>query len=109
MSMLKVCFNWKVAVGLAALGVGIYLLATNLASAALPILVLAICPISMLLMMLAMNRGEDGRRRESRGIGNGLMPEEQHARLREQQATLADRIRALEQEEPQPTKNGKER
>ncbi len=101
MNMMKMCLNWKVLAGLAALGVGIYLVAPELASAALPYLVLAICPISMLLMM-AMNRGEDGQRRESRGIGNGLMPEEQHA-------SLADRIRALEHEEPQPTKNGKER
>lgn len=50
MNMLKMCLNWKVVVGLAALGAGIYLAVPELASAALPILVLAICPISMLKM-----------------------------------------------------------
>ncbi len=50
MNMLKMCLNWKVLVGIAAVGVGIYLVAPELA-AALPYLVLAICPISVILMI----------------------------------------------------------
>jgi hypothetical protein len=80
-------------------GVGVCLFAPELASAALPYLVLAICPISMLLMLLAMQGSRDGGQWESPGIADGLTREERHARLREQQAAQADRIRALEQDE----------
>lgn len=48
------CWNWKVIGVLAALGVGIYLVAPGVAAAAVPLLVLAVCPLSMLLMMRAM-------------------------------------------------------
>jgi hypothetical protein len=50
MKMLKMCLNWKVLAGLAAAGAGMYFLAPELALAALPILVLAVCPLSMMLM-----------------------------------------------------------
>ncbi len=48
------CLNWKVIAALAAVGVGIYLVAPGVAAAAVPLLVLALCPLSMLLMMRAM-------------------------------------------------------
>ncbi len=48
------CFNWKVIAALAAVGLGIYALAPGAATAALPVLVVAACPLSMLLMMRAM-------------------------------------------------------
>ncbi|MBW3556529.1 MAG: DUF2933 domain-containing protein [Actinobacteria bacterium] len=48
------CFNWKVIAALAAIGLGLYALAPGAATAALPLLVLAACPLSMLLMMRAM-------------------------------------------------------
>ena len=48
------CLNWKVIAALAAVGVGVYALAPGLAVAAVPLLVLAVCPLSMLLMMRAM-------------------------------------------------------
>lgn len=110
MNMLKMCLDRKVVVGLAALGVGIYLVAPDVASAALPYLVLAICPISMLLMMVAMNHGEgDGKRRASPEVGDGLTREEQIARLREHEAALADQIRALERNEQPAPRNDDER
>ena len=109
MQMLKHCLNWKVIAALAVLGVGIYLVAPNLA-AALPILLLAICPISMLLMMKGMQgmqgTGADGEDRAS--AGSGPTREEELARLRTQQADLNDRIGVLEQGEPQATRNGRE-
>ena len=52
--MLKMCLNPKVIAALAAVGVGVYLLAPNLVTAALPLLILAVCPLSMLLMGRAM-------------------------------------------------------
>lgn len=51
---MKMCLNWKVVGGLAAAGIGLFLVAPNMAAAALPFLVLAACPLSMLLMMGAM-------------------------------------------------------
>lgn len=111
MQMLKHCLNWKVIAALAVLGVGIYLVAPNLVTAALPILLLAICPISMLLMMKGMQGmqrtgGADGKDRAS--AGSGPTREEELARLRTQQADLNDRIGVLEQGEPQATRNGRE-
>jgi hypothetical protein len=89
MKMLKMCLNWKVLAGLAVAGVGMYFLASELALAALPILVLAVCPISMMLMMWSMRGTED---KES-----GLTSDERLARLREQQTALDEKIDALEQ------------
>ncbi len=89
-------------------GVGgrIYLVAPELASAALPILVLAVCAISMILMMPAMQGGQEGGRRASREVdAPGRAREEQVARLRGQAAALAERIDALEHEEPQPDRS----
>lgn len=52
--MLKMCMNWKVLAGLAAVGAGIWVFAPNLIGAALPLLFLAACPLSMLFMMKGM-------------------------------------------------------
>jgi len=56
-NILRACFDWRVLSGLAALGVAVYLVAPSLIAAAIPILLLAACPLSMLLMMKAM-RGQ---------------------------------------------------
>jgi hypothetical protein len=98
MQMLKMCLNWKVIAGLAVVGVGIYFVAPNLA-AALPILLLAICPLSMALMMWGMQGDQGAEGQTSQEADAGLTREEQIARLRTRQADLADRIGELEQEE----------
>jgi hypothetical protein len=54
MNILRACLDWRVLTGLAALGIGIYLVAPSLMVAAIPILLVAACPLSMLLMMRAM-------------------------------------------------------
>lgn len=51
---MKMCLNWKVVAGLAAVGIGVALLVPNALAAALPLLVLAACPLSMIVMMGAM-------------------------------------------------------
>lgn len=48
------CFNWKVLAALAAAGALLFLLAPGFALAALPLLLLAVCPLSMLLMAFVM-------------------------------------------------------
>lgn len=93
MRMLKMCLNWKALAGLAVLGVGIYAIAPNLA-AALPILLLAICPLSMMFMMKSM--GETQERQTPGEADGGLTREERLARPRTEQAELAEQIDALE-------------
>ncbi|MDP9072021.1 MAG: DUF2933 domain-containing protein [Actinomycetota bacterium] len=56
------CLNWKVMAALAAAGVGPYALVPGLAAAA-PLLVMAACPVSMLLMMRAMGSLGSGKTR----------------------------------------------
>lgn len=95
MKALKMCLNWKVIVGLAVIGAGLFAFAPGIAAAALPLLVLAICPLSMLLMMGAMNGMNKG------GASAGGLPlerGEQLAQLRAQQQNLAEKIADLETE-----------
>lgn len=51
------CINWKVVAGLAAVGLAIYILVPNVIAAALPLLLVLACPLSMLLMGRAMMGG----------------------------------------------------
>lgn len=54
---MKMCFNWKVAAGLTAAGVAVFAFAPNLIGSALPVLIIAACPLSMVVMMRAMSGG----------------------------------------------------
>src|SRR5260221_13876157 len=54
MRLFGLCLNWKVIAGLAIVALGVWVLAPQLLAAALPVLILAACPLSMLLMMRAM-------------------------------------------------------
>jgi len=54
---MKMCFNWKVAAGLTAAGVAVFAFAPSLIGAALPVLFIAACPLSMVVMMRALSRG----------------------------------------------------
>ncbi len=52
------CINRKVIAGLVAAGVIMYLVVPGAIGAALPLLILAICPLSMIVMMRAMSGGK---------------------------------------------------
>ncbi len=109
MKMLKMCLNWKVLAGLAAVGAGIYLVAPDLVVAAIPLLLLAACPISMVLMMWSMQRMQGhGEQTLQEEPNPGVTREEGIARLRAQRAALADQIGALEQEGADPAENERE-
>ena len=54
MNALKLCLNWKVVASLAIVGLGVAVLAPGAVAAAVPLLVLAACPLSMIVMMGAM-------------------------------------------------------
>lgn len=92
MRMLRMCLNWKVLAGLAVVGGGIYAVAPGLAAAALPILLLAICPLSMLFMMKAMQKDESN---------NGPQ-----SLVTSDDPTREERINALEQDESRSRANG---
>ena len=47
MKMLEACLNWKVLASLGVAGVAIYLVAPRLVATALPLVLLAACPLSM--------------------------------------------------------------
>lgn len=48
--MLRMCLNWKVIAGLALVGLSLWAVAPNLLIGALPILLIAVCPLSMMFM-----------------------------------------------------------
>lgn len=81
------CLNWKVLGVLGAIGVAVYVLAPGVAAAAVPLLVLAVCPLSMLVMMRAM-----GSTRRCEPAAGGTDASDELARLRaEVEALRAER------------------
>lgn len=107
MKMRGMCFNWKVLAGLAAVGIGIWAVAPNLAGAALPLLLLAACPLSMLFMARGMQGGQCSTSTQPRQTGQPagvrLTREEQLAELKAQlviaqtqQVAIAREIAELE-------------
>ncbi len=79
--LLGMCLDRRVLGGLAVVGVGIWLYAPQLVGAALPVLVVLICPLSMLVMAWTM-RGSMGTPASS------VSPAERLAELERQQARL---------------------
>lgn len=55
------CLHWKIIAAVVAIGIGVYALAPGVAAGAVPLLVLAVCPLSMLLMIRAMGSMEVAR------------------------------------------------
>lgn len=55
MKLFGMCINWKVVAGLMVVAAGLFVLVSpGMARAALPYLLSAVCPLSMLLMMKSM-------------------------------------------------------
>lgn len=52
------CFNKRVLIGLGVVALGVFAVSPRLLGAVAPLLILAACPLSMVFMMRAMNRGE---------------------------------------------------
>ena len=72
--MLRACLNWKVIGGLAVVGLGIWFVAPNLLVAALPVLLIAVCPLSMVLMMRGMQGEHHGSQSGNDGTGMRVAP-----------------------------------
>ena len=58
-SVLGMCFDWRVLLSLGVVGLGIWTVAPQVIGAALPLLLVAACPLSMLVMAWMM-RGSMG-------------------------------------------------
>lgn len=55
MKLFEMCVNWKVVAGLMVVAAGLFVLVSpGMARAALPYLLSAVCPLSMLVMMKSM-------------------------------------------------------
>lgn len=96
MKLFGTCINWKVLVGVGIVAASLFVIVPKVAGAALPFLILAICPLSMLLMAggVAMKgRGESSDGREA-----------SLAELKTRQRELATQIAALETGTSQPTR-----
>ena len=61
------CFNRKMLIGLGVVALGVLVLAPGAFGAALPVLVLLACPLSMLFMMRGMGRGSGADERRTTG------------------------------------------
>ncbi|MDA8201237.1 MAG: DUF2933 domain-containing protein [Chloroflexi bacterium] len=114
MKFLRACYNPGVIVALVAVAVGVFLVAPGAIVVAAPFLFLAICPLSMLVMMRTMGGMETmDRSRPSEAAGElapapSAVPADRAAALRIQlaaaraeQRRLADELARLEHEADQ--------
>lgn len=99
----RMCLDWRALLILAGIGVGIWIFAPGLVLKALPFLVLAVCPLSMFLLMGAM--GKMGRRGEAghqvSDASGGCAEPDPNARLAElekKQAALQSEIARVRSE-----------
>ncbi len=95
-SLFGMCLNWKVLAGLAVVGVVVWIVAPQFVLGAIPLLLLAACPLSMVFMM----RGKQG------GGSQGALPPAQRSQAPameqtrdEQLAELHSRLSGLQEEQ----------
>lgn len=106
MKMGGMCLNWKVLAGLAGVGLVVWIVAPNLVAAALPLLLVAACPLSMLLMGRGMagdqcptqTRQAAPPEHTGQPVAFQLTRDEQLAELRAQLTILVVRQRAIARE-----------
>ena len=107
MKMGGMCFNWKVLAGLAGVGLAVWVVAPDLVGAALPLLLVAACPLSMLLMGRGMAGGQCSTQTQQQAapperadapVAVQLTRDEQLAELKAQSTMLEVRQRAIARE-----------
>lgn len=89
MEMLKKCLNPKVLIGLAAVAIIVLLTAPRAFLATLPLLIIAACPLSMILMMGKMSKGhgskadgQDNLATLKQRYAKGELSDEQYERMK---------------------------
>lgn len=90
------CINWKVLGGLAAVAVGLFIFAPAYGIAILPLLLFALCPLSMGIMMWTM-RGQGGQSCASGEAADTALPQTRVA-LQERLAAVRDEERELDRQ-----------
>jgi hypothetical protein len=108
--VMGMCINWKVIAGLALTGVALFVFVSpDAALAAVPLLLLAACPLSMIAMVWGMSKMGGMQEGASCATGNQTAQggsrtrDQQISALREQQELLAQQIAALEEQSEAPT------
>ncbi|WP_331753168.1 DUF2933 domain-containing protein (plasmid) [Streptomyces sp. NBC_00637] len=91
------CLNKKVVIGLGAVAAGLLLLRPAWAVAALPLLILAICPLSMIFMMRGMN-GNDQKGQKGASCGTGAKTQASGTHTATTEADLGKQITDLQGE-----------
>ena len=108
--MFKMCFNWKVLAGLAVVAAGVYMVAPAAFAASLPLLFLAACPLSMILMMKMMagdNTQKSGDQADSTSTRTDAVvrptnPDDLDAELQmlnARQTAISDQLEAMRRDE----------
>ncbi|MGQ0669769.1 MAG: hypothetical protein ACT4PO_08890 [Actinomycetota bacterium] len=97
----RMCLDWRVVVALAAVGLGVWALAPNLLASLGPLLVLAVCPLSMILMMAAMRGGSHASTGDDAAHADtsGRPHDRRLAELEARRAALSREIAQLEEDE----------
>ena len=101
-SLIGMCLNWKVLGGLIAVAAGVLIFFPEKAAAAIPLLILAACPLSMVVMMFAM-KGMGGMGKKEEGGRPGESPDalrEQLAAVRAEERRLEERLASTPQGTP---------
>lgn len=95
----RMCLDWRVVVALAAVGLGVWALAPNLLASLGPLLVLAVCPLSMILMMAAMGGGSHASTEDDAAHADtsGRSDERRLAELTARREALTRQIAQLEE------------
>jgi len=92
---MQMCLNWKVLAGLAVVVVGIWIVAPQFALSALPVLLVLVCPLSMLFMMRSM--GNRGSQEAAQGGRANHVEPTRAAALKSEQEAITARHAGLEQ------------
>lgn len=108
LTMLFMCLNWKVVAGLAVVAVFVLVVAPQFIWAALPLLLVAACPLSMLVMMWGMHRGQSPAQTAQMGQpqSEGRTRQEQIARLEAQLASTQAQLETLARETAETARAG---
>ena len=97
MSILRTLADWRVVAVLVAVGAGVALLATNMVAAAIPLLLVAACPLSMVVMMRSMGSRETHASPSPDGSGDRRSQlQDQLAAKRLEQLQLEEELARLE-------------
>jgi len=109
LSMLFMCLNWKVVAGLAVVGLIVGIVAPRLLLGAIPLLILAACPISMLFMMRGMRGGHSSSQamQMSQPQSEEVTHEEQIATLRAQLASTQAQLESFASDNAERERAGK--